>query len=64
MNYYLKSQVNNMTIMTKAFNDGCHLAVTQNDGSIDKEEAKALKKIDEATQRFIKEINAAINEKR
>lgn len=49
-----------MTTMTKAFNDACRLAVMQNDGQIDKDEEKALKKIDAAAQRFIKEINGAI----
>lgn len=60
MNYYLKSQIQNMITMTKAFEDACKLAVLQNDGEIDKNEAKALKKIDAAAQRFIKEINSVI----
>lgn len=60
MNHYLKSQIENMTAMAKAFNDGCHLAVLQNDGQIDKDEAKAIKKIDAATQKFIKELNSVL----
>lgn len=63
MNHYLKSQIENMTTMTNAFTNACRLAVMQNDGNIDKEESKALKKIDTAAQRFIKEINTAIKEK-
>lgn len=63
MNYYLKSQIRNMVSMTEAFNKACHLAVLQNDGEIDKNEGKALKKIDKATERFLKEINSVINEK-
>jgi hypothetical protein len=62
MNQYIKSQIENMTTMTKAFSDGCHLAAIQNDGTISKEEAKALKRIDAAVQRFIKEINSVVKE--
>lgn len=60
MNHYLKSQIENMITMTKAFDKACHLAVMQNDDHVDKDEAKALKKIDAATQRFIKEIESVI----
>lgn len=63
MNYYLKSQIRNMITMTEAFKKACHLAVMQNDGHVDKGEAKALKKIDKATGQFIKEINSVISEK-
>lgn len=58
MNHYLKSQIENMTAMTKAFESACRLAVLQNDGRIDKDEAKALKKIESAAERFIKELNS------
>ena len=57
MNYYLKAQIENMKTMTTAFKNACQLAVMQNDGHIDKEEAKTLKKINDATQRFIKELD-------
>lgn len=52
-----------MTTMAKAFKNACHLAATQNDGQIDREEAKVIKKIDAATERFIKEINSVIGQK-
>lgn len=57
MNYYLKTQITNMLTMTEAFKNSCHMAVFENDGKTDKEEAKALKKIDKATANFIKELN-------
>lgn len=60
MNHYLKSQIENMLIMTKAFQNGCHMAAMQNDGKIDKDEAKALKKIEAAAERFNKELNSII----
>ena len=60
MNHYLKSQIENMTTMAKAFENACHFAVMQNDGQIDKDEAKALKKIDAATQKFIKELDSVL----
>lgn len=60
MNHYIKSQTENMITMTKAYTNGCRMAAMQNDGQIDKDEAKALKKIEAAAQKFIKEISSAI----
>lgn len=63
MNHYLKSQIENMIAMTRAFESGCHMAVMQNDGKIDKDEAKALKKVEAAAEQFIKEISNVIKNK-
>ena len=60
MNQYLKSQIENMKVMTTAFKNACHLAVMQNDGQIDKQEEKAIKKIDAATQKFLKELDSVL----
>lgn len=63
MNHYLKSQIMNMITMTEAFTKACHMAALQNDGQMDKDETIALKKIDKATERFLKDIKSVINEK-
>lgn len=62
MNLYIKSQISNMTTMGNAFKKACHLAATQDDGKINREEEKILKKLDKATDRFLKEINAVIQD--
>lgn len=58
MNHYIQAQIANMTIMVKTFEQSCRMAATKDDGNIDKAEEKALKKIDAAVQRFIKDLNS------
>ena len=60
MNHYIRSQIENMKMITKAFQQGCQLAAMQNDGQVDKEEAKVMKKIDAAAQKFIKELDSIL----
>ena len=57
MNSYIHSQIFNMITVTKTFEQGCKMAVLKDDGRIDKAEEKALKQIEKATQRFIKDLN-------
>ena len=56
MNQYIDSQISNMKIMVKTFEQSCKMAALKNDGTIDKAEDKQLKKIGIACQRFIKEL--------
>ena len=56
MNDYMDAQIKNIIAITKTFNQSCKMAAIKNDGQIDKAEAKALKKIESATQHFIKEL--------
>lgn len=56
MNDYIKAQIFNMITMTKTFEQGCKMAATQDDGHIDPNEEKALKKIQKATEKFRKEL--------
>lgn len=56
MNSYIEAQIMNMTAIAKTFNQSCHMAAMKNDGQIDRAEEKILKKIDKATQRFIKDL--------
>lgn len=58
MNYYINAQIMNMTTMVKTFEQSCKMAALKNDGTIDKEEEKQLKKISQASQRFIKELES------
>lgn len=56
MNQYIESQILNMTTMAKTFCQSCKMAAMKDDGQIDKNEEKQLKKINEATERFIKDL--------
>lgn len=56
MNAFMKNQIANITTMTKSFVQGCKMATIQDDGSTSKEEAKQLKEIEKAADRFIKEL--------
>lgn len=57
MNEYIRSQILNMTAMLTTFEQSCKMAATKNDGQIDKDEAKQLKKISAACQKFKTELN-------
>ena len=57
MNYYIEVQIKNMLSMAKTFEQACELAATKNDGKIDTAEAKTLKKIKAATDKFCKELS-------
>lgn len=56
MNSYIDAQILNMINMVKTFEQSCKMAAMKNDGQIDKAEEKQLKKINAATQRFIKDL--------
>ena len=56
MNEYIRSQIVNMTAMLTTFEQSCKMAATKNDGQIDKDEAKQLKKISAACQKFKAEL--------
>lgn len=58
MNTYIEMQIRNMTMMVKTFEQSCQMAATKDDGKVDKAEEKAIKKINAACQRFIKELEA------
>ena len=58
MNTYIESQIMNMTAIAKTFEQSCRMAAMKNDGRIDKSEEKILKKIEKATQQFIKDLES------
>jgi len=57
MNYHISAQILNMKAIARTFEQSCRMAATKDDGKIDPEEEKVLKKISTATQRFIKELD-------
>lgn len=58
MNYYIDSQITNMSLMAKTFIASCEMAARKDDGQINKDEEKSLKKLRKATEQFIKEIES------
>lgn len=58
MNQYISSQIQNIIIMAKTFNQSCKMAAMNNDGKIDRQEEKQLKKINAAVEKFIKELES------
>lgn len=57
MNEYIKAQILNMTTMVKTFELSCKMAAMKNDGQIDRNEEKQLKKINAACEKFVSELN-------
>ena len=57
MNEYIKAQIMNMTTIVRTFAHSCQMAAQKNDGKIDAEEEKQLKKINKASENFIKQLN-------
>lgn len=58
MNSFIQAQILNITTMTKSFEQACEMAAMQDDGKISREEAKQLKKIKAAAQKFRKELES------
>lgn len=58
MNQYISAQIMNMVTMAKTFNQSCKMAATKDDGLIDRQEEKQIKKINAAVEKFIKELEA------
>lgn len=56
MNDYIKAQIVNMTTMVKTFESSCKMAAVKNDGTIDKDEERQLKKINAACKKFIHDL--------
>lgn len=56
MNEYIRAQITNILIMTKTFEQSCKMAAMKDDGRIDTDEAKIIKKISKATERYQQEL--------
>ena len=57
MNNHIKSQKDNMVLLTRTFIESCKLAAMRDDKRIDRIEQKQIPKIEKAAARFIKELN-------
>lgn len=57
MNPHIKAQIFNMKSMVKVFNQSCELAARKDDEQISKGEAKQLKQIKAAAEKFCKELD-------
>lgn len=58
MNDYLEAQIKNMVIIVKTFENSCRMAALKNDGQIDRTEARQLKKIQNASEKFISRLQS------
>ena len=58
MNTYIKSQIDNMLMITKNFEQACDLAALQDDNMKSREEEKQLKKLHKAIANFRKELDS------
>ena len=56
MRIRIKQQILSMKLMANNFKISCHYETVESDGGIDKQEQKLLKKIDRATDRFLREL--------
>ena len=56
MNVYIQSQILNMIASVKNFTAASRMAASQDDGAVSKEEAKQLRQIEKAAERFIAEL--------
>lgn len=61
MNYHIDAQIINMKAIVKTFEQSCKMAAIKDDGRISPNEEKILKKINAATQRFLKDLDKAQN---
>ena len=56
MNDYMEAQIMNMIAIVKTFENSCQMAALKNDGRIDPAEARQLKKINNASERYIRRL--------
>ena len=56
-NIFIQAEVTNMKLFAETFPQRCTTAAIKNDGTVDAEEAKILKKVNAATRRFLKELS-------
>lgn len=56
-NEHITAQILNMKIILRTFEESCKMAAIKNDGYINKEEEKILKKISAATSKYANELD-------
>ena len=55
-NEYMRAQITNLSSILTTFEQACKMAALKQDGYIDKDEEKALKKIKAATDKYRAEL--------
>lgn len=55
-NVFIETEIKNMELFAEAFLQRCEAGATKDDGKIDAEEAKILKKLNAAVGRLLKEL--------
>lgn len=53
MNQFISAQCKNMKLMVQTFSHSCKMAAFKDDGQIDRDEEKTLKKINKAADQFL-----------
>lgn len=61
-NPYIKISIANQIMVVDNFKRECELSAKKNDGIIDKEERKILKKLNKLGDKYSKELKAFLNE--
>lgn len=56
MNQFIKASIDSHELLCKNFVKDLYLSARKDDGIIDKDEAKTIKKLDKATRKYIKEL--------
>lgn len=59
MNTFIKQQCENMKYQIKLFNQACRMAATKDDGKISNDEAKLLRKLEDAGKYYTDVLNLA-----
>ena len=60
MNSYISAQCKTMVQQVELFNQACKMAALKNDGTIDSDEQKVLKKIYKASDAFVRDLQKLI----
>ena len=56
-NIFIESEILNMRFLAQGFVQRCRAAALKDDGQIDRDEEKILKKINTATEKFLKDLS-------
>lgn len=61
MNRFIAAQINNMIATATIFEQSCKTGALKDDGKIDREEEKVLKKVLSATKTYSKALKSALS---
>ena len=62
MNDYMKNQIKTMIVSVQTFQNGIRISALEDDGTIDKDEEKIIKKAQKASEQYEKEFRKLIGE--